>query len=115
TQPLLLALCGWLQHHQNALHDFVLLLHHEKGRHACPPTRVELRFSAATWRLEDFNRVLKESLQHCTLRQAAIRLELIAGPAHPRAPANDTLFPDPARHAHEEQRLLDLLAARLGS
>lgn len=115
TQPLLLALCGWLQNRQEALHDFELILHHEKGRLACPPTRVELRFSAATWRLDDFNRVLKERLQHCPLRRAAIRLELVAGPALRRAPANDTLFPDPSRHAQEERRLLDLLAARLGS
>lgn len=114
TQPLLLALCGWLQHRQEALHDFVLLLHHEKGRHACPPTQLALRFSAATWRHEDFNRVLKERLQHGRLQRTVIRLELIAGPSQRRAPANDSLFPDPAHHVQEEQRLLDLLAARLG-
>jgi len=115
TQPLLLALCGWLQNRQEALHDFVLVLHHEKGQRACPPTQVALRFSAATWRIEDFNRVLKERLQHCPLRRPVIRIELIAGPSHGRAPANDALFPDPARHAQDERRLLDLLAARLGN
>lgn len=115
TQALLLALCGWLQNRQEALHDFTLLLHHEKGRQSCPPTELTLRFSAATWRLEDFNRVLKERLQHCVLRLPAIRLELVAGPAHPRAPVSDTLFPDPFQHVQEEQRLLDLLAARLGN
>lgn len=115
AQPLLLALCGWLQNRQEVLHDFVLLLHHEKGRQACRPGQLQLRFSAATWRVEDFNRVLKEKLRHVRLSQAAIRLELIAGPSQPRAPANDSLFPDPAQHAQEEQRLLDLLSARLGS
>ncbi|NLC36424.1 MAG: DNA polymerase Y family protein [Alcaligenaceae bacterium] len=114
TQPLLLALCGWLQHRQEALHDFQLILHHEKGRLACAPTTLALRFSAATWRMEDFNRVLKERLQHCILPRPAIRLELIAGPSQPRAPASDTLFPDPSQYVQEEQRLLDLLAARLG-
>lgn len=74
-----------------------------------------MRFSAATWRLEDFNRVLKEQLQHCVLRLPAIRLELVAGPAYPRAPVSDTLFPDPFQHVQEEHRLLDLLAARLGN
>lgn len=114
SQPLLRALCGWLQHRQEALHDFRLIFHHEKGRLACPPTQLDLRFSAATWRLEDFNRVLKERLQHSALPRPAIRLELIAGPSHPRAPVSDTLFPDPGRHTQEEQRLLDLLVARLG-
>lgn len=115
SQPLLLALCGWLQNRQEALHDFVLLIHHEKGRQACPPTRIPLRFSDATWHIEDFNRVLKERLQHCHMQRAAIGLELVAGPSQGRAPANDTLFPDPGRHTQDERRLLDLLAARLGS
>lgn len=115
AQPLLLALCGWLQNRQESLHDFILALHHEKGRHACPPSRVEMRFSAATWRLEDFNRVLRERLHQSRLQRPVIRLELIAGPSQPRAPANDSLFPDPSRHALEEQRLLDLLCARLGN
>lgn len=115
SQPLLLALCGWLQNRQEALHDFRLIIHHEKGRQACPATQLALRFSAATWLLEDFNRVLKEQLQHCTLRRPAIRLELLAGPSLPRAPVSETLFPDPFQHVQEEQRLLDLLAARLGA
>ena len=115
AQPLLQALCGWLHGRQEALHGFALTLHHEKGRHACPPTAVALRFSAATWRIEDFNRLLTERLNHVTVRRQVIALELTAGPAHPRAPANDTLFPDPARFTQDEHRLLDLLTARLGN
>lgn len=115
AQPLLQALCGWLQHRQQALHDLVLVLHHEKGRQAEPPTHVVLRFSMAAWRLDEFNLILKERLGHVVLRKAVIRLELVSGPALPRAPASATLFPDPARHAQEERRLLDLLAARLGA
>lgn len=115
AQPLLQALCGWLQNRQEAIHDFILSIHHEKGRQACPPTQLTLRFSAATWHLGDFNRVLKEQLQRCQLRRPAIRLELLAGPSLPRAPVSETLFPDPFQHVQEEQRLLDLLAARLGT
>mgnify|MGYP001343400659 CR=1 FL=1 len=115
AQPLLHALCGWLHARQEALHEFSLILHHEKGRHACPPTVVSLRFSDATWRLEDFNRLLAERLNHSTVQRQVIALELSAGPAHARAPANDTLFPDPARFAQDEHRLLDLLSARLGN
>ncbi|HLV27576.1 MAG TPA: DNA polymerase Y family protein [Burkholderiaceae bacterium] len=114
AQPLLQALCGWLHSRQEALHDVVLILHHEKGRKACAPTRVALRFSTAAWKIEDFNLLLKERLQHCVLQQAAIKLEILADAPQPRAPANDTLFPDPSRHRLEERRLLDLLAARLG-
>lgn len=115
AQPLLQALCGWLQSRQEALNSFVFLMHHEKGRVTAPPTQLTLRFSDPAWRLDDFNLLLKEQLQHCRLQRAAVRLEIIAGPPVSRAPANDTLFPDPSRHAQEERRLLDLLAARLGS
>src|SRR5690606_11802561 len=115
AQPLLQALCGWLQHRQQALHDFVLVLHHEKGRHACPPTPVGLRFSDATWQLEAFNLLLRERLRPLSLKRAVVKLELIAGAPHPRAPVSETLFPDPSRYAQEESRLLDLLATRLGS
>lgn len=115
SHPLLQALCGWLHQRQEALHDFLLILHHEKGRHALPPTRLALRFSAATWRIEDFTLLLKERLQHCRLQRPVIRLELIADTPQPRPAANDTLFPDPSLHALQESRLLDLLAARLGN
>ncbi len=115
AQPLLQALCGWLQNRQEALHDFLFVLHHEKGRRACAPTRIELRFSVAVWKVEDINLLLKERLGHCVLKRTAIKLEIMADAPHPRAPANDSLFPDPSRYAHEERRLLDLLAARLGS
>lgn len=114
AQPLLQALCGWLHQRQEAVHDFLLVLHHEKGRHALAPTRLALRFSAATWRIEDFTLLLKERLQHCSLQRPVIRLELIANAPQPRLAATDTLFPDPSRHAQEENRLRDLLAARLG-
>ena len=114
VRPLLQALCGWLHANQQALHDFVLLLHHEKGPAACPPTRLALRFSSATWSLHEFHMLLKERLLQCFLPCAVIRLELVAGVTHPRNTVSDTLFPDPARRADDEQRLLDLLAARLG-
>src|SRR5690606_41580551 len=70
---------------------FRSILHHEKGRKACAPTRVPLRFSTAAWKIEDFNLLLKERLQHCVLQQAAIKLEILADAPQPRAPANDTL------------------------
>lgn len=114
AQPLLQALCGWLHQRQEGLHDVLLILHHEKGRHALPPTRLPLRFSSTTWRLDDFTLLLKERLQHCSLERPVIRLELLANSPQPRIAPSDTLFPDPSRHAQEESRLLDLLAARLG-
>ncbi len=114
SQPLLHALCGWLHGRQEALHELTLLMHHEKGRSAVAPTPVALRFSDATWRIEDFNRLFRESLQHHRLHRRIAALELVAGTPHPRTPANDTLFPDPSRRAQDESRLLDLLSARLG-
>lgn len=113
--PLLQALCGWLHQRQEALHGFLLILHHGKGRHALPATRLSLRFSTATWHIEDFTLLLKERLQHCELKRPVVQLELAADAPLARPPVCDTLFPDPSRQALQESRLLDLLAARLGN
>src|SRR5690606_34162350 len=92
----------------------VLLLHHEKGRHARPPTSIVLRLSEAAWRPEDFLGVLREQLQATTLSAPVIALDLSIAQAAPRPVASASLFPEPAQWLRQEHRLLDLLRARLG-
>ena len=43
-------LCAWLDARQCAADTLVFLLHHEKGRHARPPSRLLLLLSRAGWR-----------------------------------------------------------------
>ncbi|NYT83234.1 DNA polymerase Y family protein [Alcaligenaceae bacterium] len=107
-------LCGWLQARQEAGSELMLLLHHEKGRHARPPSNVTLRLSEDAWRPEDFTHVLAEQLHTLSLPAAVIAVELIAESSRPRTPANVGLFPEPGQWQRQESRLLDLLQARLG-
>lgn len=107
-------LCGWLQSRQEACGELTLLLHHEKGRHARPPSRMALRLSEDAWRPEDFTQVLAEQLHGLQLPAPVIAMELAAGRSRPRNPANAGLFPEPGQWQRQESRLLDLLQARLG-
>jgi protein ImuB len=114
AERLIEQLCGWLQTRQCAVSQCVLLLHHEKGRHARPPTSIVLRLSEAAWRPEDFLGVLREQLQATTLSAPVIALDLSIAQAAPRPVASASLFPEPAQWLRQEHRLLDLLRARLG-
>src|SRR5690606_13900913 len=69
-------LCGWLQAGQKAARVLDFRLHHEKGRHARPPTRLVLRLSDDAWLPGDFDAVLKEQLQALTLCAPVIAVEL---------------------------------------
>ncbi|NYT36826.1 DNA polymerase Y family protein [Allopusillimonas soli] len=107
-------LCGWLHAHQCAVNSLSLTLAHEKGRHARPPTQLDLRLSDHAWQAADFLRVLRERLQHLTLPAPVIRVSLSASDTLSRPGASSSLFPEPGQWLHEEHRLLDLLCARLG-
>ncbi|TEA71869.1 Y-family DNA polymerase [Allopusillimonas ginsengisoli] len=108
-------LCGWLQARQQSVRYLELLLHHEKGRHARPPTSLTLRFSESAWQPNDFSDVLREHLHTLILPAPVISLELAAPQTTPRPAASGSLFPEPAQWQRQEHRLLDLLQARLGA
>jgi len=107
-------LCGWLQARHHAASRLEFTLHHEKGRHARPPTHVGLALSQAGWRPDDFLPALRERLNRLALDDHVIAVELSASGTQPRAPVSEGLFPEPAQWAAQEHQLLDLLRARLG-
>ncbi|HLU18755.1 MAG TPA: DNA polymerase Y family protein [Pusillimonas sp.] len=107
-------LCGWLQAGHSAADQLVFLLHHEKGRHARPPSRLMLSLSQAGWRPDDFLPALAEQFNRMVLVDHVIAVELIVEQTCERTPHNPGLFPEPAQWARQENHLLDLLRARLG-
>lgn len=107
-------LCGWLQARHGATDRLEFLLHHEKGRHARPPTALSLAFSQPAWQAADFSAVLDERLRGMSLEAPAIALELTVDRLELRAGPSQSLFIEPAQWASREGRLLDLLRARLG-
>lgn len=111
---LLLQLTGWLSAHQLAVERIRLLLEHERGRSAGPPTVVEIVLAAPTWQDTHLVRLLKERLAKQTLDAPVIGLQLEAPQVQPMAPLSDSLFPEPGGNKEDWQRLLELLAARLG-
>lgn len=105
---------GWLQARQLSTRSLDICLHHEKGRHARPPTQVALHVSENTWQPHDFLPVLRERLQALTLPAPVITIRLSVTQTATRPTHSGTLFPEPAQWLHQERRLLDLLRARLG-
>lgn len=114
SQRLLESLCGWLQASHAAASTLQLSMHHEKGRHARPPTVLELRLSQDTWLLEDFLAPLVLRLQALVLPAPVISLQLDVTETHPRQETSLGLFPEPGQWLRQEKRLHDLLRARLG-
>jgi protein ImuB len=112
---LLQQMTGWLCAHQFAVLRIRLLLEHERGRAACPPTPVEVVLAEATWRDEHIVRLLKERLAKLELAAPVIGLTLEAPEVEPMAPLSDSLFPEPGGSPQDRQRLLEVLVARLGA
>ena len=112
---LLQQMTGWLVARHFAVERIGLLLEHERGRQALAPTRVEIVLAEATWRDEHLVRLLKERLDKVALPAPVIGLALEAQQVQPMAPLSDSLFPDPGGSPQDQQRLLELLVARLGA
>ena len=111
---LLLQMTGWLCAHQCAVERVVLLLEHERGRVARPPTTVELVLAEPTWRDDHLLRLLRERLGQLLLEAPVIGLVLEAPRLAPMAPPSASLFPEPGGSPEDRQRLFELLVARLG-
>ncbi|TFW36177.1 Y-family DNA polymerase [Massilia horti] len=111
---LVLQLTGWLCAHQLAVERITLLLEHERGKLARPPTPIEIALAEPTWRDEHLVRLLKERLAKQVLDAPVIGLGLQAEQVQPMAPPNETLFPEPGGTEEDRTRMLELLAARLG-
>lgn len=112
---LLLQLTGWLSARQLAVERIQLLLEHERGRTACPPTVIDIMLAEPTWKDGHLVRLLKERLAKQALHAPVIGLCLEAPQVQPMAPPSDSLFPEPGGSKEDWQRTLELLAARLGA
>ncbi|WP_459614426.1 Y-family DNA polymerase [Bordetella sp. 2513F-2] len=111
---LLEPLCGWLAANQRAVRQLTLVIEHERGRHARPPTPMPLALSQPAWQHEQLAGLLRERLGRLELQAPAIALALHAPATVERPAASTSLFPDPGGCPEEQSRLVDLLVARLG-
>lgn len=111
---LLQQLTGWLSARHLAVERIRLLLEHERGRVARPPTPVDVALADAVWRDEHLVRLLKERLAKLELPAPVIGLCLEAPQVRPMAPLSDSLFPEPGGSREDRQRLFEVLVARLG-
>jgi protein ImuB len=108
-------MCGWLAARQRAAPRLALLLEHERGRHARPPSLLELTLAEPAWQPAHLLGLLRERLNRMTLQAPVIAVALDAPETVPQPAANTALFPEPAQVASEHARLLDMLTARLGA
>ena len=115
AQRLIAALCVWLAARKQAVHAFDLILEHERGRSAREPTCLTLSLAEPGWRIEHLTEPLKERLARIQLEAPVIALAITSSSLSDLPGHAGTLFPDPAITQGEHRRLLDLLAARLGT
>ena len=111
---LVLQLVGWLCARQLAVERITLLMEHERGRVAMPPTPLEIALAEPGWRDEHLVRLLKERLARQELPAPVIGLGLEAQQVRPMAPPTESLFPEPGGTEEDRMRMLELLVARLG-
>ncbi|GAB2906697.1 Y-family DNA polymerase [Paralcaligenes ginsengisoli] len=108
-------LCGWLQAKHGTVTTLCFGLHHEKGRHARPPTLVNLKLSEPAWQPGHFEIVLGEQLRSLSLPAPVIAIELEVAAIEARQGLSQSLFIEPAQWPSQERRLFDILRARLGA
>ena len=114
ARRLLLQMTGWLVAQQLAVSRFVLLLQHERGRSAIPPTPVDIALADPAWHEEHLTRLLRERLGRVELAAPVIGVCLEASQVRLMQPPSESLFPDPGSSSADYHRLLELLTARLG-
>ncbi|CAB3647426.1 Protein ImuB [Achromobacter pestifer] len=107
-------LCGWLVAHHQAATRIVLSIEHERGRHACAPTDLDIRLAEPSWTPARMMPLLTERLGRLSLPQPAIAVVLQAADLQTMAPAPTDLFPEPGASASDRAHVLALLVARLG-
>lgn len=115
ARRLLVQLTGWLASKQLALKRFSVLLEHERGRAAVPPTQIVVALAEPTWHEEHLTRLLKERLGRIELDAAVIAVRLEVDDVEPAEPPSETLFPEPGGNKEDHARLMELLVARLGA
>ena len=111
---LILQLTGWLVAMQKAVSAFVLVLEHERGRTARPPTEIEIGLAEPAWHEEHLIRLLQERLGQVELIAPVIAIRLEARKLTALLAPTESLFPEPGGSLADWNRLLELLIARVG-
>jgi protein ImuB len=112
---LILQLVGWLVSLQQSVRTFTLLMEHERGRAAVPPTPIEISLAEPAWNEKHLIRLLKERLAKVELEKPVIALRLKVLSVEAMLPPNGSLFQEPGGSPQDYARLLELLTARLGA
>lgn len=114
AHSLITQLIGWLVSLQKAVTRFTLNLEHERGRAAIAPTPLEVALAEPVWHEDHLLRLLKEKLGRIELTAPVIALRLEVIQVSDMQPPTDSLFPEPGGTKEDLNKLLELLAARLG-
>ncbi len=107
-------LCDWLAARQLAVRTLEWWLDHERGRHARPPTRLDICLAEPASHPDHLARLLHERLATLTLEAPVIQVRLTARDLLPQPTPSGTLFAEPGGTAADQRRLVELLTARLG-
>ena len=106
--------CGWLAAHQQAATHFLLLLEHERGRAARPPTLLTLVTGTPSRDPAHLMHLLQEHVHRLQLAAPVMALTLKVERAQALAPVPDELFPVPGGAPEDRRRTLEVIVARLG-
>ena len=114
ARRMLLQLVGWLGARQAATREALLVGEHDGGRHACPPTVVELRLAQPSRDPDRLVAVLRERLAVLRLPAPVHTLQLQCERTVALAGTPGELFPAAGADAEGLARLVERLQARLG-
>ena len=115
SASLLAQMSGWLCAQHGMVSAICILLEHERGRCALPPTRIEIALAEPTWQEVHLQRLLNERLNKISLVAPVMALVLEASEILPMEVPSESLFPEPGGTVADYQRLLELLGAPLGA
>ncbi len=114
AQRLIQQMTGWLSATHSAVASIELALEHERGRHARPPSMLEISLADPTWQAEHLLGLLKERLGRIVLDAPVIAVSLRTHEITARTVPSESLFTEPGGTSADHGRLLELLIARLG-
>ena len=115
AQRLVLQLTGWLVSKHLAAERVTLLLQHERGRTARPPSSIDIVLAEPVYQGDHIIRLMKERLGKCELEAPVIGLALEVSQLRPMAPPSESLFPEAGGNPEDQARMLELLVSRLGA
>lgn len=116
AQRLLVQLAGWLAARHAAVSGYTLQLVHETARGGMPHmSEIPIAWSRPSRDADHLAWLLREQFNQTRLAAPVLELRLAACQVEAYAQASDTLFPMPGTDRDAMTRLLDRLAARLGS